>query len=360
MLSLERPRAQAPLHVQIEVTWRCNWRCVHCYQDDHTREVLTLARLRALAGELASLGTLEVILTGGEPLVRHDLMQVLDAFRERRVAITLYSNGHLISRDVARALSSRVARVELTLLGGDAATHDALAKVRGAFARTVAAIEHLRDSGVHVVAKTPVLRPALATFSALAERLGRLGVEWIVDTEIARSYAGSERSRALALDGAELARFYREHPQFAGSPRAADAGAPRGTCLAAKQFCFIDALGNVYPCLSFKSGCDARHIPVGNVTQGSFAEAWAAVPLMQAVRAASAADFTACSSCEAPSCRSCMATSFEAHGGLFTPSDEVCEASIAKAAALGRAFVPASRLLRRAAAARRSGVSAGA
>src|SRR5438094_4056201 len=148
------PASETPVHVQIEVTWRCNWRCVHCYQDDHTVEVLALERLRGLFGELAAAGTMHLIVTGGEPLVRADIFDILEAARGHGLALTLYSNGHLIDETMADRLGRLVAQVEVSALAGDAETHDRLARVPGSFHRVWRAVLALTRCGVRVVVKT--------------------------------------------------------------------------------------------------------------------------------------------------------------------------------------------------------------
>jgi len=350
----ERPREHAPLHVQIELTWRCSWRCVHCYQDDHGLAGLALEQLRALIGQLARCGTLHVVVTGGEPLARRDAFEVLAAIRSTGMAITLYTNGHHIDDRAADRLAAEVAGVELTLLGGEAAVHDRLAGVAGAFDRAWRAIRLLHERDVDVVVKTPLLRPALASLPALDRDLAALGITWSVDPEIARTYAGSEAPRRYALTDEELRRFFVAFPRFDTTRRLTiDPGAPRGMCLAARQFCFIDARGDVYPCLSFKSACDADEAAglqaqarLGNVLEAPFERIWREAAIAHRIREASAASFSTCGSCQSVGCRPCMAQNWEEHRELFEPARAVCSLTEAAMAARGAGFVAASRLTR--------------
>src|ERR1700680_30168 len=105
MLEDAIPPANLLIHVQIEVTWRCNWRCVHCYQDDHYVEQFTIADLKSVFAQVSDCGAMHVIITGGEPLVRKDILEILDAARNQGLVVTLYTNGHRIDAPLARRLS---------------------------------------------------------------------------------------------------------------------------------------------------------------------------------------------------------------------------------------------------------------
>ncbi|WP_435009217.1 radical SAM protein [Tundrisphaera lichenicola] len=355
MIQIVQPRPDRPIHVQIEVTWKCNWRCVHCYQDDHSLQVLNLERLRDLARELAEMGTMHVIVTGGEPLVRSDIFPILESFRAQGLGLTLYTNGHKVTDEVADRLAGLISTAEISVLAGDEAVHDLLARVPGAFRRTIRAIEELSRRGVDVLVKTPLLRPGYSTLKALEGRMQDLGVEWTVDPEISRSYSGEQFPLQYKLDFDEVRRFFADFPRFnpqAGYKPTTDPGVRLGMCLAARQFCFIDATGNVYPCLNFKSACDVREANgneaaarLGNILDQPFGRIWESSPMARAIRAATVSDFATCGGCKAhEGCRPCMALNYEEHGELFRPSQIVCRQTQAAASLTDPTFIPASQL----------------
>ena len=353
MLGNTQLKVHAPIHVQLEVTWKCNWRCVHCYQEQHLSRGLPLDKLGKIFDDLARLGCLHVIVTGGEPLVRPDIFDVFERIRDNGMAITLYSNGHLITGSVADRLSSLVAEVELTVLAGESEVHDRLANANGAFNRTFSAIDYLLAKDVEVVVKTPLLRPAYPTLRKLEECLRQKGVEWICDPEISRSYSGESYPLDYKMSFEELKKFFQDFPQFRpGIVNRADAGAKDGMCLAARQHCFIDVFGNVYPCLNFKSSdvatASSKDSPVrmGNVLTSAFEDIWNS-RIACDIRAASKSSFRVCSGCDAKDrCGGCMALNYEEHGQLFQPSSLVCNLTGAAVSVDMPAFVPASVLLK--------------
>jgi radical SAM protein with 4Fe4S-binding SPASM domain len=332
MLTDVSPPPGLLLHAQVEVTWRCNWRCVHCYQDDHTVERLTAPALRRLFGELAQAGALHVVITGGEPLVHPDIFEILASAREAGMVITLYTNGHKVDRAMARELGRLIGVAELSVLAGDDAIHDRLSKVRGSSRRMWQAVDNLLEEGVSVALKTPVLRPALGTLRSIEARALVRGVPWTADPEISMSYAGQSYPLEYRMTPQETARFYADFPQFSREAGFnLDPGRRDGMCLAGRNYVFIDALGNAYPCLNFKSADDvlaSRRLSsparLGNVLQQPFAEIWGDNPFVRAIRTVRRSDFTACGACHTDgSCSPCMALNYVEHADILTTSSRV-------------------------------------
>ncbi|MBI4669359.1 MAG: radical SAM protein [Elusimicrobia bacterium] len=343
-----------PLHVQIEVTWKCSWRCVHCYQDNHASQVFSLDRLKSLFGELKESGTMHLIVTGGEPMARLDIFEILESARFNGMAITLYSNAHLINKPIARRLSALIGVTEISLLAGEANLHDQLARSPGSFQKTLQAIHFLTNHDIKIIVKTPILKPAYPTLKALENLLKSLEIAWHADIEISRTYSGNLNPLQYKLGPSELSRFFSDFPQF--NPQTninnADPGALGGTCLAARNFCFIDALGNVYPCLNFKSACDvlenqgmAAEAKLGNVLSVPFQEIWKSSQFALRLRSVTAENFTVCANCKANAgCRQCMALNYETHGDLFKPSPVTCNVTRTAAKMFDQLFTPASEL----------------
>ena len=165
---------------------------------------------------------------------------------------------------------------------------------------------------------------------------------------------GSLEPLQYHLSNEELSRFFQEFPRF--NPQqgySADPGIDRGVCLAARQYCFIDAFGNVYPCLNFKSACDVEEARggsplarMGSVLDQSFDTIWASALIARRIRSVSRDDFQTCKSCGGSSgCNPCMALNYEESGDLFRPAQAVCSVTTAARRVYQPNFVPASRIL---------------
>ena len=130
-------------------TARCNSRCVSCdwWRADGARD-LTLDEIDRLAGDLERAGTRVVVLTGGEPLVRPDVMAVADLFRARGITLQLLTSG-LALRRYAEDVAARFQTVTVSLDGHTAELYRAIRGVDGLDA-VAAGVRTLRERAPHV------------------------------------------------------------------------------------------------------------------------------------------------------------------------------------------------------------------
>ncbi len=149
-----------PLSAHLELTYACNWRCVFCYNPRHSdRRRLTVDEWRVVLDDLRALGTLTVTLTGGEPLTHPEFFEIAAAVRERALALKVYTNGSLVSDEIAGRLAVlRPLAVELSLHGATAEVHDGTTARPGSFAALLRGIERLRARGLRLLIKTPLTR----------------------------------------------------------------------------------------------------------------------------------------------------------------------------------------------------------
>lgn len=144
--------------VFLEVTDDCNLRCIHCYgpfglaEDSYHNElILSTTEICNLIDQAAELGVFEFDITGGEPLLRHDLPAILSHLTRKEIAINLFTNGVLLDDDWLRRLANYSLRaVILSLDGVTAHTHDLFRGVRGAFESTLWALRNLRQLGATI------------------------------------------------------------------------------------------------------------------------------------------------------------------------------------------------------------------
>jgi radical SAM protein with 4Fe4S-binding SPASM domain len=172
----ERGWTRAPLLVQWMATARCPLRCPHClaHEDGPPREELTTAEALALVEQAAALGVQELLLTGGEPLVREDLPLVLDRLRALELPWSLNTAG-LPTGEVRRAIERHPPAFAAVSLDGPRAVHDAFRGRAGAFDQALASIAFFRELGVPTTAGTTVTRANLATLDETAALVAQSG-----------------------------------------------------------------------------------------------------------------------------------------------------------------------------------------
>jgi radical SAM protein with 4Fe4S-binding SPASM domain len=255
-----------PSYIGIEVTRRCNLRCPHCFTASgaQAHPGPTAAVLGDLIARAVSAGVRVVAFSGGEPLLRDDLEDVMLAGLQTGVReYRLVTNGALVTRVRARSLRTAGLAVAMVSVDGvDAADH---AAVRGCstieFYRAVRAVRLLREAGVVVDIATVVNRrnvERVAEIALLAESLGARGLRWCSFVPTGRGSEPAVRERFAVPSGqldAFLA-FLRELNAHERRPVEIffDHGIGpwdeqgRFACTSGAEVAYVTAEGDIYPC----------------------------------------------------------------------------------------------------------------
>jgi len=140
-----------------ESTIKCNLTCAHCRRIESNDAVvtdLTTDQAKGLIDQLADLGKAQpmmpvMVFSGGEPLCRDDIFELIDYARSKAITTALATNGTLVDSAVAQKIKeSGIARVSVSLDGATAEIHDKLRQLTGSFEKAVEGIGHLRDKGI--------------------------------------------------------------------------------------------------------------------------------------------------------------------------------------------------------------------
>ena len=175
-------RAQ-PLAASLELTYRCNWRCVFCYNPrHHDRRGLSGAEWLAVLDGLRALGTLYVALTGGEPLTHPEFLAIARGVRERAFALRILTNGALVTEPLAEGIAAlHPLAVELSLHGATAGTHDRATATPGSFDAMLRGLDRLLARKVGVVLKTPLTHRNEAEMEGMRRIADERGMPWRID-----------------------------------------------------------------------------------------------------------------------------------------------------------------------------------
>ncbi|MFW6162260.1 MAG: radical SAM protein [Planctomycetota bacterium] len=300
-----------PSSFVFEVTQRCNHDCLHCYNAWKSPVAYPMGELPT-AETLAMLGTLLdetgaglLSLSGGEPMLRADVYEIVDFLADRDVAVNLITNGTLLDESaVSRLTPDKVSIFELPLLSCDRAVHDRLSGAPGAFDKTTMAMAELKLAGARVVGVFVATRLNLPTWRETAELAVALGLDGVMFNRFNPGGRGREHVDLLqatptelqaAMDVAEAVSAEHDLPMscsIAMPPCLFDTERYErltfGFCAAGTERAYytLDPLGNVRPC---------NHSPtrLGNIRETSFADL-AASEAMEAFMAARPAFCAGC------------------------------------------------------------------
>ena len=298
--------ARAPVVVW-NCTRTCNLACRHCYSDSDAKiyDQLSSDEARALITDAAGMGSPAFLFSGGEPLIRPDLLELIAHARSHGLPVTLSSNGTLIDDDVARKLADLEVRYVGISLDGIGEVHDTFRGRKGAYDHAIRGIRALRKVGVKVgirITLSPSSVPMLDDLFEVAEQEGigrvccyhmvpagrgqgeglmpvaeeRAALERVFD-QAERWVADGRDIEMLTVDNyadgpALLLRLEQNHPELADSVEAALTwnGGQRGA--GGRGLAAIDWVGNVRPD-QFWGGP-----PLGSVRERPLSQIWADAP----------------------------------------------------------------------------------
>ena len=146
-----------PVTAVWEVTMGCNMRCGHCGSSCEERlpDELETHEALSLIDQIADLGLKWITISGGEPLLRDDLPQLVQKFVSRSVAVNIITNGWLIDSETAEKLKASGVSTVAISIDGTEEVHDSIRK-KGSFARIREAVAHLKHAGVTIGAVTTI------------------------------------------------------------------------------------------------------------------------------------------------------------------------------------------------------------
>jgi MoaA/NifB/PqqE/SkfB family radical SAM enzyme len=164
-----------------QLTRACELHCRHCpHPEDRSRSPRELSTYEAycLVNQVVQLAPQRFVISGGDPLTRDDVYQLVDYARRRglRPAITLSPTANATADAIARLRRNGLSRIIVSLEGPSADSHDASCRVPGSYRRTLHIIGTALTSGIDVEVNTLVTRDNLPILDAMYDRIERLGV----------------------------------------------------------------------------------------------------------------------------------------------------------------------------------------
>ncbi|MBI4296552.1 MAG: radical SAM protein [Chloroflexi bacterium] len=321
-----------PEIVSWNITSGCNLRCAHCYLDAGAtgKGELSTKQCYEVIDQLAALGTEMVILTGGEPLLRSDILAIVWRARERGIMPVMGSNGTLMGDSVVGALKEAgLQGIAISLDSLHPEKHESFRGVKGCWRAAVSGIDACLRQGVPAIIQTTLTPwnyqeiPALIDF-ARGQGATAFNLYYLVCTgrgqdmvdispqQYEESLASLADAQAIypsimvrAKCAPQMARIARER----GLPLAG------GGCPAGVSYLRIDPQGQVTPC---------PYLPLvaGNVRDTPLADIWEGATIFQRLRSPSLGG--RCGSCNyRETCTGCRARAF-ALSGDYLGEDPWC------------------------------------
>jgi radical SAM protein with 4Fe4S-binding SPASM domain len=341
---------RTPLSASFEITRRCPLSCQHCYNNlpmgdrqARARE-LTVAEHQRILDELAELGCLWLLYTGGEVFARKDFPEIYAHAKKRGFLVTLFTNGTLISPSIADLLrDSPPFSIEITLYGHSRDTYERLTGVRGSYDRCRKGIELLLERRLPLKLKTVALSINKHELDQMKDFAQQLGVPFKFDAMMNPRLDCSQSPLEVRLqpdecveldlrDERRMAEWRTFADRYVGQRAEAAPGDYLYQCGGGVNSFAVDPYGGMSICVL--SERDKFDLKTGSLRQG-----WE--QFLAKVRAKKARRTTKCTACALKAmCGMCPANGELENGDPEAPVDFLCRVAHLRALALGLAAEP--------------------
>ncbi len=311
--------------VALELTYRCNEKCIHCYVDDcpiTSEDELSFEEYKSVLFQLKELGCINLLLTGGEVCLKSDFIEIARYATSLGFLVDVFTNGIAMTDEQFDALCDmKVNSVSFSLYGSEPSIHDAITKVPGSFDLTLKRAMMFKCAGVDTYIKNVVMKQNLDDLENLYRLGKRIGIDVKTATNISNTHTGvsaqpyrletqEQRSKAMYL----INKY--DSPIEIDSERNMN----DSICSAASNSLSIDPYGGVHPCLAFTTSA-------GSVRESSIKDIWENSSFMNEVRALKFKDLNEkCSTCKHSNyCSVCIGAAYEEFNKTFCFNVDTCK-----------------------------------
>jgi len=345
ILGIEPNELAAPIEVLVELTWDCNLKCMHCemnasYNEDQCRKrvnELSLDELKKLIDQWSEMGVVHIDWSGGEPLLREDIYELIAYGNSKNTKSCLLTNATLIDDNVAKKLKEvGVYKVEANLDGPNAEVYDQFRGVKGAFEKTIHAIKALVRNDIPLRVNTMFCKLIYPHFRETIELAASLGIKEVCLTPLRLAGQAMNYYHDLVFSPIEYAEILPEVVNlkiemqekhgvlvlFLGDEQIDSYINPAKvfpSCGAGRLHCTVGADGSVRPCPAFPV---ENQFIAGNVRDKDFAIIWNEGEIFKKLRSP---HIKGCYSCETKECvGGCRVQALWKYGDVMGGPDPYC------------------------------------
>ncbi len=270
---LERKRV--PYSTYFAVTDKCPYKCPHCSYGFHKKGNLDTRQAINVIEQIKSLGTITIGFTGGEPLLRDDIVELVGSAGDE-IATILFTTGHRLTKELARALAGvGLGCMMIGIESDNPDKHDKVRGIAGSFEEAVRATGLSVEAGLYTAISTVATKEKIRTgqipqMARMAENFG--AHEFRVLEPVPTGGFYNQKEVALSSEETEyLSDFHKQWNRRKRGPAVSGFSYLESDkmfgCGAGFHHLFVDAVGNVCP-------CDLTPLSFGNLRDESLEEIW--------------------------------------------------------------------------------------
>jgi len=318
-----------PYGATIELTSKCNFKCVHCYLDNcHDKPELSFNEIKYILDQLANAGMLTIFLSGGEPLLRKDFVDIYLYAKKLGFLIVIFTNGFLLNDKLLNVfLQYPPLEIDLSIYGSSDEAYERITGCKGAFTTIKQNILKFKEHGVFVSAKTPVINLMINDLDNIQAFTREYDIPWRISFDIVPTIdnQSKENYQIGAKEAVELFKKYADNYNTEKEILVANLqnsncgiGRKRYACGMGKSSCFVDYEGKVSPCI------ETRHRGI-SIFDEPFENIWKKIRDISYESIPDTVNEYRCTSCKlACICKSCPAVRERYYGQPYIVKDNDC------------------------------------
>ena len=324
----------------MEITDRCNERCIHCYIPDHIKSKganISFSKFIQIVDEFAEMGGMHITITGGEITTHKQYLSMIKYCKDKGLSVGLITNLYNISNeDLSEIVKMSVDSVQVSLYSICPSIHDKITTIQGSCDKTLANINYLISRKIPVTIATPLMKTNYESFIDVLTFAKSKAINVRMEPIILAqdNFAKDKLSERLSIKEAKLiferiAQFDLDYLKEQCFHETMDDTPDfnllnylnTSPCEIGKSQLCVTAKGKVTACTGF------TEFIVGDTQDQTLSHIWKTSKNLNRLRHISEADFQKCVSCEYSNyCLRCVKRNYNESGGnLFALTPHFCE-----------------------------------
>lgn len=316
--------------VSAEITTACDLHCKHCYQGEHSEnlKMMKLSEIELMARKLGELGVLAIVLTGGEPFLHPQLLEIVKIFNEENIRVHIFTNGQHTDEGILKNFAGLNVLFRISLEGHNEELNDFMRGL-GTFQKALIFANTCQKYHIDIGYSFTINNRNYTFFDEMLHFAETMGACEIEMSEVLDIRKGGDLSE-FVLDEEQSRKFRVDTLQGFAKSKAFRKGMglyryskdTSHLCSAGVTNIFIDVDGNIYPCNLFK---DYMTYCAGNIFHEDLLQIWRKSAAFNELRNLSKKDLKDCEKCKASkSCNGgCRGRALIAKGDIRARMDPI-------------------------------------
>lgn len=251
-------KTRTPLTGKLELTYACNYKCRYCYVDNLKSEFMKLEDVKHILNELKDIGVKYLFITGGEPFLHKDIIEIIKYSEELNFIITIQTNGSMITQSIMNELKSiDKLKIVMSYHSCNESKFDSFTQVDGSFKKVINLSKEFKKNNIDYFFKYTVTSDSERELKANIKFLEERKIPFKIHTLILPNIEDVKNNGDYNISE-ESIRFLHENGYMKFN---------KSSCSAAMNKIWISPNGDVYP-------CELVREPIGNIFKENIKEIW--------------------------------------------------------------------------------------